>query len=68
MSTDCSPLKQKVIVVIGNGLVGLSFIEEMVKLDTDHIYHIEVFSNESGGKNRKIYIFHYVCFEYRNRS
>ena len=42
---------RKTIVVVGLGMVALSFIEKVVEYDTEQVYEIKVFSEEPHGKN-----------------
>ena len=40
----------KTIVVVGLGMVALSFIEKVKEYDTDHVYKLKVFSEEPHGE------------------
>ena len=39
------------IVVVGLGMVALSFIEKIKEYDTDQVYQIKVFSEEPHGES-----------------
>ena len=42
------------ILVVGLGMVALSFIEKIKEYDTDQVYQIKVFSEEPHGESSKI--------------
>lgn len=44
-----SSMERKTIVVVGLGMVGLSFIEKILEYDTDKYFDIVTFSEESIG-------------------
>lgn len=54
-NTEDSPMSEayhhetRHIVVIGLGMVAVSFIEKVLSYDTDRTYHISVFSEENQG-------------------
>lgn len=49
LNGDDSSKMKKTIVVVGNGMVGLSFVQKLLELDSDKIYQIEIFCEESTG-------------------
>jgi hypothetical protein len=49
-----SSMERKTIIVVGLGMVGLSFIEKILEYDTDKHYDIVTFSEESLGKASSI--------------
>ena len=49
-----SSMERKTIVVVGLGMVGLSFIEKILEYDTDKHFDIVTFSEESLGKASSI--------------
>ena len=43
--------ERETILVVGLGMVALSFIEKIKEYDTDQVYQIKVFSEEPHGKS-----------------
>lgn len=55
------PSTTKTIVVVGLGMVAVSFIEKIREYDIENMYEIKVFSEEPVGKE-KLYTFQIMCF------